>query len=66
MTKGNSKAYLNADPDKLFQTEREEPLLALINLRIAPSQKEKLRAIPKWQEKVREAIASLIEREERT
>lgn len=47
-----------------FSTEREEPCTAKLTLRIPPSQYEKLKQLPQWQEKVREAISTLLEREQ--
>jgi hypothetical protein len=44
-----------------FSTDREEPCSAKLTLRIPPSQYEKLKQIPNWQDKTREAIADLLE-----
>ena len=43
-----------------FTTDRNEPLTALINLRVSEPQKAKLKAIPNWQERLRECINLLI------
>ena len=40
-----------------FTTDRPEPLLAKLQLRITESMKAQIEAIPNWQEFVREAIA---------
>lgn len=43
-----------------FTTDRVEPLTDIINLRVAKSQKDKLKAIPDWQERLRECIHILV------
>ncbi|ABW30810.1 hypothetical protein [Acaryochloris marina] len=46
-----------------FTTDRPEPLLAKLQLRITKSMKAEVEAIPNWQEFVREAISEkLLER----
>lgn len=45
-----------------FTTDRSEPLLAKLQLRIAKSMKAQIEAIPNWQEFVRDAIAEKLER----
>lgn len=47
-----------------FSTDREEPYTAKMTLRLPPSQYEKLKQLPKWQDKVREAIASLLKQQQ--
>ena len=42
----------------------DEPCSAKMTLRLPPSQYEKLKQLDNWQEKVREAIASLLELEQ--
>jgi hypothetical protein len=42
-----------------YSTDRDEPCTAKLTLRLAPSQYEKLKQLPDWQEKVRNAIAAL-------
>ncbi|WP_219884779.1 hypothetical protein [Merismopedia glauca] len=44
-----------------FSTDREEPCTAKMTLRLPPSQYARLREIDNWQERVREAIAHLLE-----
>ncbi|MDJ0800278.1 MAG: hypothetical protein QNJ51_26295 [Calothrix sp. MO_167.B12] len=43
-----------------FTTDRAEPLTDIVNLRLSKSQKTKLKAIPNWQERLRECIDILI------
>lgn len=43
-----------------FTTDRSEPLVAIVNLRVSESQKTKLKTIPNWQERLRECIDILI------
>ena len=60
MTKGRP----GGNPDLVkfqFSTDRPEPCSANLVVRIPPSQHEKLKQLPNWQEKVREAIADLLE-----
>ena len=42
------------------QYEWDEPCTAKMTLRLPPSHYEKLKQLPNWQEKVREAIAELV------
>ena len=46
-----------------FSTDREESCTAKMTLRLPPSQYAKLKEIDNWQEKVRLAIASLVQSE---
>ena len=46
------------------QYDWDEPCSAKMTLRLPPSQYAKLKKINNWQEKVREAIASLVELEQ--
>ena len=46
-----------------FKTDRSEPCTAKLTLRVPPSQYAELKKLPNWQEKVRGAIAELIEEE---
>ncbi len=39
-----------------FTTDRSEPLIAIVNLRVSQSQKNKLKNVPNWQERLREYI----------
>ena len=43
-----------------FTTNRTEPLTDIVNLRVSKSQKDKLKTIPNWQERLRECIDVLI------
>lgn len=43
-----------------FTTDRPEPLTSIVNLRVSESQKDKLKTIPNWQERLRECIDILI------
>lgn len=45
---------------KGFTTDRDEPLTGIVNLRVSQSQKEKLKNVPDWQERLRECIDTLI------
>lgn len=45
-----------------FKTDRPEPCTAKLTLRVPPSQYADLQKIPDWQEKVRDAIAKLVEK----
>lgn len=42
-----------------YSTDKDEPCTAKLTLRLPPSQYEKLKELPNWQEKLREAIANL-------
>lgn len=44
-----------------YTTDREEPLTAVLSLRIAPSMLQELKSRENWQELVREAIAQKLE-----
>lgn len=46
-----------------FTTNRAEPLTSLVNLRVSEAQKEKIKTIPNWQEKLRKSIDHIIETE---
>jgi hypothetical protein len=57
----NPKGNPKGNPDfgtkyPAWKTEREESCTAKLTLRLPPSQYEKLKQFPNWQEKVREAI----------
>ena len=43
-----------------FTTDRPEPLTSIVNLRVSESQKNKLKLIDNWQERLRECIDTLI------
>lgn len=43
-----------------FTTSRTEPLTDIVNLRVSKSQKEKIKTIPNWQERLRKYIDILI------
>lgn len=43
-----------------FTTNRTEPLTDIVNLRVSQSQKEKIKIIPNWQERLRKYIDILI------
>ncbi len=43
-----------------FQTDRSEPLVGKLTLRVAPSELQKLKKISNWQEKVRSKISELL------
>ena len=47
-----------------YTTDREESCTAKMTLRLPPSHYAKLKKIDNWQEKVRTAIASIVESEE--
>ncbi len=42
-----------------FTTDRSEPLTSIVNLRVTQSQKNKLKNVPNWQERLREYIDDL-------
>jgi hypothetical protein len=50
---GNPK--INQNP-QTFSTDRKEPLTALVQLRVSERMKAELKAIPDWQEFVRNLI----------
>ena len=59
-----SKGRPGGNPDLVeyqFSTDRDESCSAKLTLRLQPSQYEKLKKLPEWQEKTREAIANLLE-----
>jgi hypothetical protein len=43
-----------------YTTDKEEPCTAQMNIRMPPSQLEKLKAVKDWKEKVREKIAEIL------
>ncbi|BAY87351.1 hypothetical protein NIES267_68730 [Calothrix parasitica NIES-267] len=43
-----------------FTTDRPEPLTSIVNLRVSESQKNKLKLMDNWQERLRECIDILI------
>jgi hypothetical protein len=43
-----------------FTTDKDEPCTAQMNIRVPPSQLEKLKNIKDWQEKVRGKIAEIL------
>ncbi len=47
-----------------FTTDRKEALTEQLNLRVSPSMKSKIKNTKNWQERVREAIAQILEEEE--
>jgi|GEM_PF-1573867 len=59
----NLKAFEGVREATQFKASGDEPLVAKIDLRLAQSMKEKLKTIPDWQNKLRDAIAQLIESE---
>ena len=64
-TKGSGRPGGNPDLKKYqYVTDREEPLRARFQIRLSESKLEALKQIPHYQEKVREAIAKLIEIEQ--
>lgn len=64
-TKGSGRPGGNPEIARYgFTTEREEPLRGRLQVRLAESDLEALKTIPHYQEKVREAIAKLIELEQ--
>ena len=48
-----------------FKTDRSEPCTAQVAIRLAPSQKAKLKQIDGWQEQARKFFDQLIELEEK-
>jgi hypothetical protein len=64
-TKASGRPGGNPDLKKhAFTTDRQEPCTAYLGLRLPPSNLEALKKIPHYHEKVREAIAKLIELEQ--
>ncbi|WP_035140494.1 hypothetical protein [Fischerella sp. PCC 9605] len=59
----NPKAFEGKREATQFKAAGDEPLTAKIDLKLTPTMKEQLKAIPGWQNKLREAIAQLIESE---
>ncbi len=47
-----------------FKTNRDEPLKGKLSMRVTESMLKKLKEKENWQERVREAIAQIIEEEE--
>ena len=43
-----------------YTTDKDEPCTAQMNVRVAPSRLEKLKAVKDWQEKVREKIEEIL------
>ncbi len=48
------------------QYDWDEPCSAKMSLRMPPTLYEELKTVPEWQEKVRQAIASIVEAEKAT
>ena len=48
------------------QYEWDEPCTAKMSLRVPPTLFEQVKQLPNWQEKVRQAMASLVEAEKAT
>ncbi|MEM7578918.1 MAG: hypothetical protein AAF316_03535 [Cyanobacteria bacterium P01_A01_bin.80] len=44
-----------------YTTDRQEPLTALLNLRITEKQKEQIKKVPNWQELLRDSIDTIIQ-----
>ncbi len=61
---GNQNAYEGYRENTQFKMKGDEPLIAKIDLKVTESMKAQLKAIPGWQDKLRNAIAELIESEE--
>ncbi len=57
----DSKGRFKNDHPWRYTTDREEPLTALLNLRITEKQKEKLKKVSNWQELLRNSIDKIIE-----
>lgn len=56
---GNPKAGLNGTETQ-FKTDREEPLIKQLQIRVPESLNSDLRAIPNWQEFARKALRKAI------
>ncbi|RUS97396.1 hypothetical protein DSM106972_084990 [Dulcicalothrix desertica PCC 7102] len=52
---------LYKDESGKFTTNRDEPLTANLNIRVSPSMRDKVKAIPNYPEKLREVIQQWLE-----
>ena len=52
---------LHKDESGKFTTNRDEPLTANLNIRVSPSMRDKVKAIPNYPEKLREVIQQWLE-----
>ncbi len=59
--RGNPKAFEKVRQATQFQAAGSESLVAKVDLKVTPTMKAKLKAIPNWQDKLRQAIAALLE-----
>jgi len=59
----NPKAFEGVREATQFKAAGDEPLIAKIDLKVTESMKKQLKGIPGWQNKLRDAIALLIESE---
>ena len=60
MSRDSKGKFENENPWR-YKTDRDEPITALLNVRITEKQKEKLKKVPNWQELVRNSIDKIIE-----
>lgn len=56
----NSKAFEGIREATQFKAAGDEPLNAKLDLKVTQTMKDQLKAIPGWQNKVREALSSLL------
>lgn len=52
---------IHKDESGKFTTSRDEPLTANLNIRVSPSMRDKVKAIPNYPEKLREVIQQWLE-----
>ena len=64
MPKGNPNAGLNGIETR-FASDRNDPLVARLQVRVSESLKTELKAIPDWQEFVRETLEKAIAERQR-
>lgn len=56
----NSKAFEGIREATQFKAAGDEPLNAKLDLKVTQTMKDQLKAIPGWQNKVREALSLLL------
>lgn len=61
MGRGNPRAFEGVRESTQFIPGGKEALSEKIDVRVTPQMKQKLKLLPNWQQKLREAIADLIE-----
>ncbi|MDJ0797856.1 MAG: hypothetical protein QNJ51_13750 [Calothrix sp. MO_167.B12] len=62
MSARKSRYFEKGHKDR-FTTDREVSLSSVLTLRVTPEMKEKIKAVPNWQERLRQFVESMIEEE---